>query len=280
MNDLRGKVGVVTGAASGIGLAVATALCEQGMKVALADVEATKLDAAVAGLTAAGHEVLGVPTDVREYAAIEALAAATLDRFGAVHVVHNNAGVVSAGPIEELSLETWDWVLKVDLFSVIYGIKVFLPLLKAQGEGHIISTASTAGLAGNPGIAPYNAAKFAVVGIMDGMRQELDQAGSPVGCSVLCPGAVNTQIVFSDRNRPAAVAATQPVNPVEAAFKDRAGSMLANQGKQPSEVADMVVDAVLTNRFWIVTHPGWYDVLRARVEAMAADGHLHLGFGG
>jgi NAD(P)-dependent dehydrogenase (short-subunit alcohol dehydrogenase family) len=277
MEQLHGRVGVVTGAASGIGKAVATALAAQGMKVVLSDIEQTVLDAAVGELADAGHEVLGVRTDVASWDAVQSLAAATMDHFGAVHVVHNNAGVVSAGAVEELTLDTWSWVLGVDLWSVIYGIKAFLPLIRAQGEGHIVSTASTAGLQANAGIAPYNVAKFGVVALSETLRLELDQAGSPIGCSVLCPGSVNTRIVFADRNRPAG---DHVDTEVHEQFKARAGQQLATVGLDPADVAAMVVDGIRTNRFWILTHDPWYGVLADRVAAMADDGRLHHGFGG
>ncbi len=280
MDNFSGKVAVVTGGASGIGFAVATALANEGMRVVLADIEQSALDAAAAKLSGEGHDVLAVRTDVSNPGAVQHLADATMAHFGAVHVVHNNAGVVASGPIEDLALSTWEWVIGVDLWSVIYGIRSFLPLIKAQGEGHVISTASTAGLQANAGIGPYNAAKFAVVGLMETLKLELERDGSPIGASVLCPGAVNTQIVFSDRNRPAEVTAAHRGSAVEDAFKASAGSMLASQGKDPADVAAMVVDAVRTNRFWILTHETWIDVLRTRVEAMADGGRLAVGFGG
>jgi NAD(P)-dependent dehydrogenase (short-subunit alcohol dehydrogenase family) len=280
MDNLSGNVAVVTGAASGIGLAVATAFAHEGMKVVVADIEQGALEAAAAGLSGAGHDVLAVRTDVSDPAAVQHLADATMAHFGAVHVLHNNAGVVASGPIEELALSTWEWVLGVDLWSVIYGIRSFLPLIKAQGEGHVISTASTAGLQANAGIGPYNAAKFAVVGLMETLKLELERDGSLIGASVLCPGAVNTQIVFSDRNRPAGVTAEHRGSATEDAFKANAGTMLASQGKDPAEVAAMVVDAIRTDRFWIVTHDAWFDILRSRVEAMAENGRLAVGFGG
>ena len=279
MEHLGGKVAVVTGAGSGIGKAVATACAEAGMKVVLADIQTDALDAAVAGLADAGHEVAGVRTDVSKEAEVIALRDAAIARFGAVHLVHNNAGVVSAGPIEALDQATWDWVLGVDLWSVIYGIRAFVPVFTAQGDGHVVNTASTAGLASSAGIAPYNVAKFGVVAASETLALELHQAGSSVGCSVLCPGAVNTQIVYAARNRPAEVAAAHTSTAVEDRFVANAGSLLANRGKDPAEVASMVLDAVRTNRFWIITHPGWFDVLEARVAAMR-EGRLHTGFGG
>ena len=146
MQEFAGKVAVVTGAASGIGRATATRLAAEGMKVVLADIEEAALADVVADLTAAGREVLGVPTDVSSWEAVQALAERTMEAFGAVHVVHNNAGVVVSGPIDSLSISDWEWVLGVDLWSVIYGVKAFLPLIKASGEGHIVNTASTATL--------------------------------------------------------------------------------------------------------------------------------------
>jgi NAD(P)-dependent dehydrogenase (short-subunit alcohol dehydrogenase family) len=246
------------------------------MKVTLADIEQDPLDAVVSDLAGAGYDVLGVRTDVSSQASIEALAAATMERFGAVHVVHNNAGVVAAGAVEEVPLDTWKWVLDVDLWSVIHGVRTFLPLIRDAGEGHIVNTASTAGFQAPAGIAPYNVAKFGVVALSETLRVELDQAQSAIGCSVLCPGSVNTRIADADRNRPG--------GPIEGSdrhrqFKERAGAALASQGLDPADVASMVVDAIRTNRFWIVTHPEWVGVLEQRVAAMAT-GELVQGWGG
>ena len=201
MDELHGKVGVVTGAGSGIGRAVALAFAHDGMKVVLADIQADALDDAVAEVTATGAEAIGVVTDVSDAAAIEALAAATIDAYGAVHVVHNNAGVVTAGPLETLTDDDWNWVLGVDLWSVIYGIRTFLPLIREAGEGHIVNTASTAGLQANPNIGPYNVAKFGVVALTETLALELGPEAA-INASVLCPGAINTRIVESERNRP------------------------------------------------------------------------------
>ncbi len=280
MKDLTGRVAVVTGAASGIGRATATRFAEEGMKVVLADIEEQALLDAVATRQSAGHEVLGVPTDVADWDAVQNLAQATLDAFGAVHVVHNNAGVVVSGPVAELSLADWQWVLGVDLWSVIYGIKAFLPLLKESGEGHVVNTASTAGLQSAATIAPYNVAKFGVVAITETLRLELEAEKSPVSASVLCPGAINTQIVNSKRNRDPESARQHESSAAEAAFEERSGRLLAERGKDPSEVADMVVKAILADEFWILTHPEWKGVLKERVAAMIRDNSLHSGFGG
>lgn len=280
MKDLNGRVAVVTGAASGIGLATATRFAREGMKVVLADIEEKPLADAVQALRQAGHEAIGVPTDVSSWDAVQALAQAALDAFGAVHVVHNNAGVVVSGPVAELSLADWEWVLGVDLWSVIYGIKAFVPLLKQSGEGHVVNTASTAGLQSSPTIAPYNVAKFGVVAITETLRLELEAEKSPVSASVLCPGAINTRIVDSKRNRAATSAQQHQSSAAEKAFESRAGRLLAEEGKDPAMVADLVVNAIRKNEFWILTHPEWKNVLKERVAAMIRDNSLHSGFGG
>ena len=244
----------------------------------LADIQEDALDAAVAGLASAGHDVIGVPTDVSRLEAIETLADKALSAFGSINVVHNNAGVVCAGTLDELELDDWEWVLGVDLWSVIYGVKVFLPLIKEAGEGHIINTASSAGLQATPNIAPYNVAKFGVVGLTETLRLELDEAGSPIGASVLCPGAVRTQICVSDRNRELTGIAAASERETEQTFKEMAGAIVG-EGLPPDEVAGLVVNAVRNNDFWILPHTGWIDVLRERVEGMP-EKRLVTGFGG
>jgi NAD(P)-dependent dehydrogenase (short-subunit alcohol dehydrogenase family) len=278
VQDLEGRVAVVTGAASGIGLATATRFAQEGMKLVMADIEADALDAAVATLQDSGHEAIGVRTDVSKYDQIEELAARAVEAYGKVNVVHNNAGVVRAGTLEELSLDDWQWVLGVDLWSVIYGVKVFLPLIKQAGEGHVVNTASSAGLQSTPHIGPYNVAKFGVVALTETLKLELDGAASPIGASVLCPGAVQTQICESDRNREAAGAATAEPSATDDAFRASAGPIVA-VGIEPGDVAEMVVAAIRSNDFWILTHAGWRDVLQARVDGMA-ESQLVTGFGG
>lgn len=280
MKDFKGKVAVVTGAASGIGRATATRFAEEGMKVVMADIEETALEDAVKSLSNAGHEVVGVPTDVSKWEAIRALADRTIEEFGGVNILHNNAGVVVSGPIEELTLADWEWVLGVDLWSVIYGIKAFLPLIKQAGEGHIVNTASTAGLQSTANIGPYNVSKFGVVALTETLRLELKAGDSNVSASVLCPGAINTQIVFSHRNRSEESAEGHQSSAAEKAFEERAGALLADRGKDPSEVAGMVCDAIVKDDFWILTHAEWKDVLTKRVAALVEDNSLYSGFGG
>lgn len=274
MQDFEGRVGVVTGGASGIGFATAKRFAEHGMKVVLADIEEKALDAAVSTLKEAGHEAIGVPTDVSQSDSLENLAQQTLDAFGKVNVVHNNAGVVRAGRIEELTLADWEWVLGVDLWSVIYGVKIFLPLIRQSGEGHIINTASTAGLQSAPHIGPYNVAKFGVVAMTETLHFELQGDQSPIGASVLCPGAVATRITESHRNRPDEVPQTE----TNLQFETGAAAQIA-AGLGPDVVADQICAAIREKKFWIVTHPDWLKVLEKRVAGMHTGDHV-AGFGG
>jgi NAD(P)-dependent dehydrogenase (short-subunit alcohol dehydrogenase family) len=191
---VEGRVAVVTGAAAGMGLGMVRAFAAGGMRVVAADVRKEALDEAVAGLRAMGHDVVGVPTDVSQLADVENLATATIDTYGAVHVLCNNAGVGGRAPIAKTSIDDWEWILGIDLWGPIYGIKVFLPLIEKEEEGHINSTSSVAGLVAGAGVGAYNVAKHGVVALMATLERELRAAKSPVRASVLCPGAVNTDI--------------------------------------------------------------------------------------
>ncbi len=275
MQEFEGRVAVVTGAASGIGFATASRLAQEGMRVVLADIERGPLADAVAKLEKAGREVLGVPTDVSQWDDLQNLAERSIAAFGKVNVVHNNAGVVRAGRMEELSLSDWEWVLGVDLWSVIYGVKTFLPLIREAGEGHIVNTASSAGLQASPEIGPYNVAKFGVVALTETLQMELAAEKSPIGASVLCPGAIATRIAESERNRTEATADTE----TNQRFTEMAGKIVS-KGHSPESVAELVFEGIRDQAFWILTHPDWIDVLRRRVEGMENGRRLVSGFGG
>lgn len=262
MEELSGKVAVVTGAASGIGRALAERWAAEGMRVVMADIEKEPLTEASEALRDKGAEVLAVPTDVSDGAQVDALAEAAVDAYGAVHLLCNNAGVGAGGPVAELGADDWEWVLGVNLWGVIHGLRAFLPGMLASGEeGHVVNTASVAGLLGGPWMAAYSASKYAVVGISECLHQEL--APTRVGVSVLCPAWVNTNIASSYRNRPARLGGggEQEGGPLT-----RVLAQLLASGLAPEVVADHVAEAVRRRRFWVLTHP---DVLPA-IEARAA----------
>ncbi len=266
MDDLEGKVAVVTGAASGIGRALADRWADSGMKVVLADVEEGPLDAARDELDAAGADVLAVPTDVSDGDQVDALAAATLDHFGAVHLVCNNAGVGGGGLSWEASLQDWEWVLGVNLWGVVHGIRAFVPHLVAQDEGHVVNTASIAGFAYAPMMGPYNASKAAVVALSETLAAELQMNGSRVGVTALCPGWVNTRIMDSDRNRPGG-----PVTDgIQAEGREMMKQVLAT-GAQPAEVANLVAAAVREGTSHVFTGDTWIDLARGRLDAVLTE---------
>ncbi len=263
MEDLQGKVAVITGGASGIGWAVAERAAADGMRIVLADIEEGPLKDAQSELAHRGTEAIGVLTDVSEAASVRALRDAALDRFDAVHLVHNNAGVGLGGPIWEVTEEDWRWILGVNLWGVVHGVATFVPLLIEQGEGHVVNTASIAGLITAAFLGPYNATKQAVVAISETLFKDLQVVGAPVGVSVLCPGFVQTRIAESDRNRPA----WAPEREVEGATDLRAAlQQIVATGISPDAVADRVLDAVRTNTFYILTHPELDAALDTRFE--------------
>ncbi len=272
MQTFRDRVAVVTGAASGIGFALAERFAAEGMKVVLADVEEPALARAEATLRAKGARTLAVPTDVSQASAVQALAERTLGAFGAVHVVCNNAGVGGeAGRTWEQTLENWQWVLGVNLWGVIHGIRTFVPILLDQGdEGHVVNTASVAGHVSLPGFCVYDATKFAVVTISESLHLELAMAGSQVKASVLCPGFVSTNIMTSERNRPESLR-TPPreLSEAEQAFKAMFEAMVA-AGMPPPDVAARVVEAICEERFYVFPHPETLDFVRMRMETILA----------
>ena len=263
MEKLDGKVAVITGGASGIGKAVAQRAAAEGMKIVLADIEEGPLKEAEGELSGQGAEVLGVVTDVSDGASVRALRDRALDRFGAVHLVHNNAGVGVGGAIWEFSEEDWRWIIGANQWGVIHGIATFVPLMIAQGEGHVVNTASIAGLTTTAFLGPYHATKFAVVAMSEALYKDLQTVGAPVGVSVLCPGFVQTRIAESDRNRPA-WATERDVEGAEE-FRGVIQNMV-DTGIPPAAVADRVIDAVRTDTFYILTHPELNDAIETRAQ--------------
>ncbi len=269
MKDLSGRTAVVTGGASGIGLAMARRFGRAGMKLVIADVEAEALETAAKALEADGNEVLAQRCDVSDADAMDALGEAALERFGAVHVVCNNAGVGAGGTMWELTTEDWEFALRPNLWGVIHGIRVFTRHLVAQDEGHIVNTASMAGLVSVPGMGPYNVTKHAVVTLSETLFHELEAAQSRVGVSVLCPGHVNTRIWESERNRPEELAATG--NDVRAPEMQDTHEMYRDilaASMPPDDVANLVHDAILEPRFYIHTHAKARAAVEQRMQAI------------
>jgi NAD(P)-dependent dehydrogenase (short-subunit alcohol dehydrogenase family) len=272
MEVLDGKVAVVTGAASGIGLGLATRFGREGMKVVLADVEREPLDRAAAALSEelGADRVLAVPTDVRREEAVDALAAATFDRFGTAHVVCNNAGVGVGGLAWTVPADRWRWIVDVNLLSVAHGIRAFVPRMIEQGEGHVLNTASAAGILTGPGMSPYYATKHAVVAMSESLYFDLGLVEAPVGVSVLCPEWVRTNIGDPDRNRPPEVAEIEP-SPEAPELRPIIEALVAG-GLDPAEVAGRVVDAIRDGTFWIFTHDTTVGRARGRWDAIADGG--------
>jgi len=255
IEDLQHRVAVVTGAASGLGSALAQRFAAEGMRLVLADVETAPLESLVDRLSAEGVEVIGVPTDVTDPDAVDALARVAVDRFGTAHVVCNNAGVGGHHyPTWEAPLAYWQWVLSVSVWGVIHGVRSFLPILLAQNEGHVVNTASVGGLVPVPYSAPYAAAKHAVVGLSGSLHGELAAMNTAVRVSVLCPGAMATGFTTSDRNWPSLLGDPPPeaVDPsaraAHAVIVDR-----VNAGGAASPFADRVVDAIRNDQFMILS---------------------------
>jgi NAD(P)-dependent dehydrogenase (short-subunit alcohol dehydrogenase family) len=256
VEHLKDRVAVVTGAASGLGLAMSERFAVAGMKVVLADIEADRLAAAVADLRAAGHDATGVVTDVADADAVDRLAVAAFDAYGAVHVLCNNAGVVKRARVWELTLDDWNWVLNVDFWSVVHGLRAFVPRMLEQGAGgHIVNTSSMAGLLPMPNLGAYAAAKSAVLALSLSLQTELDQLGSSLGVSVLCPGFIATGITDSARNRPAALADQAPPPNVPRTTAGVVATLTS------ADVAEQVVEAITANRFWILTHDQYRPVI-------------------
>jgi NAD(P)-dependent dehydrogenase (short-subunit alcohol dehydrogenase family) len=270
MKEFREKVAVVTGAASGIGRAMAERFAAEAMKVVLADIEQQTLAETEREMKAAGATVLAVPTDVSKVTDVEALAKKSIDAFGAVHVLCNNAGVAPpAGMAWEPTLDDWKWGLGVNLWGVIHGIRLFVPIMLRQDtEGHIVNTASIAGLVSTPWSPIYHVTKHAAVTLSETLHHGLVQSGAKLRVSVLCPAWVNTRIMDADRNRPAELRNDPPeatTSPQRAAVEQAVRQLLAT-GLTSEQVADHVFAAIRDEKFYILTHPEWKDRVRTRME--------------
>lgn len=248
MKELKGKVAVVTGAASGIGLAMTKQFVSEGMQVVMADVEEEALAASASNIQAEGADVLGVLCDVSDAASVNDLAEQTLSSYGGVHVVCNNAGVGPGGLMLETTAEEWEWIVGVNVMGVAHGVITFGPILAEAGEGHIVNTASEAGLVTNSALGMYCATKHAVVGLSESLWREVHPLG--VGVSCLCPNLVNTQIFQSERNRPYDAELTATQNAIMTPMRE----MISARGIAPSQVAANVVSAIVEDRFWVFTH--------------------------
>lgn len=265
-----GRVAVVTGAASGIGLALCERLVGEGLRVVMADVERPALAEAAGRLAGAGGAVLAVPTDVSEAGQVDALRERALEAFGAVHLLCSNAGVAGASrPLWDTGLGEWDWILGVNLWGAIHCIRSFVPVLLEQDAAHVVFTASLAGLVSGV-LGPYSVSKHAVVALSEGLWFQLRAAGGHVGVSVLCPGWVRTRLHESERNRPAS--AGPSLEPDPAAWARAAGSGLLASAMDPAVVADHVMDAVRTDRFYVLTHPDLAAGVHRRAEDVLAGG--------
>ncbi len=271
MQDFKGKVAVVTGAASGIGRGIARQAAAEGARLVLADVDEQGLAEVSDELKAAGTPVRCERTDVRQIESVQALADAALEEFGAVHLVFNNAGVMLGGYSWERSDDDWRWVLDVNIFGVINGLRTFMPILLDQGEpAHMVNTASVGGLMVGPFLAPYIVSKHAVVALTESAYHELGTLDTPVRISLLCPGPIATGISASERIRPADCSHTNPSDSdAERAFERMVTTGIA-AGLHPDEVGRIVFAALRQDRFWIYTHPVYAETIQARTDSILA----------
>lgn len=273
MRDLAGRVAVVTGATGGLGSALARRFADARMKLVLADLDADALARAVTELARGGIDVIGVRTDVRKAADVEALAARTLEAFGAVQVVCNNAGVAPVGAAWESTTADWEWVLGVNLWGVIHGVRVFTPIMLDQdGEGHIVNTASVAGLISPPGMAAYNVSKHAVVALTESLHHDLVARGAKVRCSVVCPAYFPSGIADSEQTRPAELAKSGSAKSDAQRILEANLRKAVMAGKlSADDIAAAVVDAVREDRFYVLTHPRIKAAIEWRMRDILAE---------
>lgn len=268
MRNLAGKTAFITGGASGIGFAMAQAFLNEGMNVAIADIDADALASAEAKLAGSNAKVLAVQLDVTDRDQYQAVADSVEAALGNIHVVCNNAGVYRGGSLDAVTYEDWDWVMGVNLGGVVNGIQTFVNRLKAHGEGgHIVNTSSMAGVMTSPGLGVYNASKFAVVGMSEALRTDLEPFD--IGVSVLCPGMVRTQILDSERTRPDQFEVNEASANEAAQAHSEMMNLAMNAGIEPSEVADLVVQGIKENQLYLFPHPEMKEAVVARMTALA-----------
>lgn len=276
MQELREKVAVVTGAASGIGRGIAERCVQEGMNVVLADVEEPALAQTAVAFRSRGAAILAVPTDVSKAGDLEHLAQKTLDAFGEVHLLFNNAGVGAGGSVWESTLADWEWVMGVNLWGVIHGIRTFVPIMLAQDTAcHIVNTASIAGLVSAPQLgSPYLVTKHAVVALSEHLHCTLAERHAKIDVSVLCPGWVNTAILDAERNRPHELQnEPEPAGPADEAMTEEIRAAIQS-GMSPHVVADFVFKAIRSRTFYILTHPEANVLVQQRMEGILGDGNL------
>jgi NAD(P)-dependent dehydrogenase (short-subunit alcohol dehydrogenase family) len=262
MEKLTGRVAVITGGASGIGLGIARAAAGAGMQVALLDVEEAALERAKQSLVAAGAAVFAVRADVTDPASLALAAEHVLTRFGRIDVACNNAGVITQGPLADTSARDWEWLVSVNLLGVAHGVRIFVPHIRAHGEGgHVVNTASIAGLSALPGLGIYTVTKHAVVALSEVLREELAPEG--IGVSVLCPGGVKTRIHEAGRNRPAVLGGPDASHALPAESIEQAGM-------EPDLVGAHVLRAIRANDLYVLTHPEFRPLFEARAEGILA----------